>query len=126
MSRIERHLGLTTITTIIVSIALFLAIGATTLAVLAITGVSSDVQTQASHREHSVIENCQGQNERHDNTIALIDAAIKKAPPAKEAEAAAGRTFAVLLINALQPHRGCTDVLHKAGFAGTVTDTKAG
>lgn len=60
-----------------------------------------------AERARNVRAACEGQNERHDNTIRQLDRLIAQAPPSRRARANAGRESTVLLIEALAPRRDC-------------------
>lgn len=59
MTRIERRLGLTTLTAIIVSVALFFAVGATILAVVALREVSAQSQRSCEVQSRGLAANKQ-------------------------------------------------------------------
>jgi len=78
------------------------------------------IHEQASNRKRTVLENCEGQNERNRNTVAAYDSRIAKIGPtlpvAQRAQLKQSRALTVGLINAVAPVRNCTEVLHRAGF----------
>lgn len=79
-------------------------------------GLSVYLLTQNAQRVHDIqqsrrdntVEACLAQNDRHDNTIAALDAELaelsKSLKPAEAAQLKQSRDFTVLLINALAPY----------------------
>lgn len=58
--------------------------------------------------QQSRVEACQQSNERHDNTVRVLDERIRQLPSAQRKRAEAGRAATVALIEALSPKRDCT------------------
>lgn len=79
-----------------------------------------DTETLAANRRNSVLENCEDQNERNEETIRTLDLRIarlaKSLSPSELTQLKASRAFTVSLVNALAPHRDCKVVLQRAGF----------
>lgn len=72
-------------------------------------------QGQQIQRERrvAIVRQCQDQNERHAETISILDAQIQRLPPDRRARAEASRSATVLLIDALAPLRDCDKLADK-------------
>lgn len=75
---------------------------------------ANEIQSQ---RARSIVENCQAQNTRHDDTIMALDRVIAQAvkdQPERATQIRQARESNVLLINALAPKRSCQALLHRS------------
>jgi hypothetical protein len=92
---------------------LLLAIVLSTLAFVgglayAFVDLGDQVSAIDESRRQAILVTCAETNERHDNTIAALDALIAMAPPGPRRERArASRASTVLLIDALVPKYDC-------------------